>query len=741
MNMHTANFPLPPHVPGPRPRAFLRGLLALGIALLAAAPAQADVDEVFKRIQRDGDARVIVRMKADAGAASWSPTQPATRQRAAVAAALENVAPAMRNARVNAYRTFRTLPYLATTVNREQLLSLMTASEVDSVSLVRRERKLDNVSDLEKIQTTTAQASLDIVAAWIKGFDGTGYAVAVIDDGFNISHPMLAGKNVGDACFSSDFGTTTRNNCPSGTTPQIGVGAASNCVGDRCGHGTHVASIAVGNDGVNFGVARGAKLVPIDVFSTDSNPDDCSPDPAPCELTDSLAVLDALDYVNDRAAELKIAAVNLSLGGAARDGYCDDDPRKSVIDMLRQKGIAVAVAASNDGLTGKISAPACISSALGVGATNNGTTVASFSNFSSILDFMAPGVAIPGANSSGGGFVTRSGTSMSAPHVAGAWAVLRSAFPTGQFDQMETALKQTGIPVTRADTRINIPKIQVASAINRLQGKDRRIFNNLLSSSALGLGESFLRFFNDSTASGRVTVILRDVDTGAALGTWISPGIPARASPQFSIRTLETDAVAALGQVVASDTRPYYNLDITSTFQGYMQHVVWARGGGVFGNLSSCASGFATDASTLVNVHSSLNAFYPSRVRIVNTGATADYPVLSFYNVVTGALIATWTGPNIAPNASVDMTTLEFEQQNPALQIAVGAGVQQYNIKLSNLSGYLQHAVESRLVGALVDLSSKCDLGVAAASTSTSTSNTPSADGATASLFASERAE
>jgi hypothetical protein len=330
---------------------------------------------------------------------------------------------------------------------------------------------------------------------------------------------------------------------------------------------------------------------------------------------------------------------------------------------------------------------------------------------------------------------------MSAPHVAGAWAVLRSAFPTGQFDQMETALKQTGIPVTRADTRINIPKIQVASAINRLQGKDRRIFNNLLSSSALGLGESFLRFFNDSTASGRVTVILRDVDTGAALGTWISPGIPARASPQFSIRTLETDAVAALGQVVASDTRPYYNLDITSTFQGYMQHVVWARGGGVFGNLSSCASGFATDASTLVNVHSSLNAFYPSRVRIVNTGATADYPVLSFYNVVTGALIATWTGPNIAPNASVDMTTLEFEQQNPALQIAVGAGVQQYNIKLSNLSGYLQHAVESRLVGALVDLSSKCDLGVAAASTSTSTSNTPSADGATASLFASERAE
>lgn len=696
-------------------------------ALLAVAPAHAEIDEVLKRIQQDGQARVVFRMRTENGVAAWSATQSAPRQRAAVAAALENVAPSLRQARVNAYKTFRTLPYVAATVDRDQLLSLMTASDVASVSLVRRERKLENAQALEKAQITAAQASVDIAGAWAKGYDGSGYAVAVIDDGFNVNHPMLVGKNVGDACFSSDFGSTTKNNCPNGITPQIGNGAASNCGSGRCQHGTHVASIAVGNDGTNFGIARGAKLVPIDVFSTDTDPADCGDEPVPCELTDSEAVLTALDYVNEHATELKIAAVNLSLGGAPRDGYCDDDPRKSVIDMLRQKGIAVAAAASNDGLTGKVSAPACISSAFGVGATDNGTTVASFSNFASILDFMAPGVSVPGANSTGSGLVTKSGTSMASPHVAGAWAVLRSAFPTADFTLMETALKQTGVPITRGDTKIYVPKIQVASAISRLQGKDRRIFNNLLSSNATGLGQSFLRFYNDSSAAGTVSVILRDVDTGAALGTWTSPSIQPHASPQYSIRRLESDAAPAAGQIVASNTRPYYNLEIASTFTGYMQHVVWSPGGGVFANLSSCASGFTSDSATLVNVHSSLNANYPSRIRIVNTGAAADYPVLSFYNTTTGALIGTWTGANIAPNGSLEMTVTQFENQVAALKAAAAAGAQDYNVKLSNLSGYIQHAVESRLVGVLTDFSSKCDLGVVTATTTTTTGNTAAA--------------
>jgi subtilisin family serine protease len=695
-------------------RPLLRGPAVASLSVLAvlAAPAQAQVDDVLRHIQRDGQARVVVRMKADAGAATWSAQQTAPRQRRAVEAALENVKPSLREARIQAYKTFRTLPLVAATVDREQLLSLMTSADVASVSLVRRERKLESVQALEKAQLASSTASIDILDAWTKGFDGTGYAIAVIDDGFNVSHPMLTGKSVGDACFGSDFGSTTKNNCPSGVSPQIGAGAASNCPAgvDRCNHGTHVASIAVGNDGVNFGVARGAKLVPIDVFSTDTDPADCSPDPAPCQLTDSLAVLDALDYVNEHAAALNIAAVNISLGGSARDGYCDEDPRKGVIDMLRQKGIAVAISAGNEGLTGKVTAPACISSAMGVGATDDGTTVATFSNFASVLDFMAPGVSVSAANN-GGGLITRSGSSMAAPHVAGAWAVLRQAFPTGALEQMEAALKDTGTPITGATTRFSVPKIQVGNAIDRLQGKDKRLFNNLLSSNATGLGESFLRFFNDSDTPGTVSVTLRDVTTGAALGTWTSAAVPAHASPQVSMRTLETDAVPAAGQIVAANTRAYYNIEVTSTFPGYMQHVMWARNGGVFANLSSCASGFTSDASTLVNVHTALNTNYPSRIRIVNTGAVADFAVLNFYNVIDGALIASWTSPAIAPNASLEIKSAQLQQEIAALNTAVNAGLQQFNVKMSHLNGYVQHAIENGLVGAVVDMSSKCALG------------------------------
>ena len=710
--------------PVPMPRVISHFLRSLGRCLLlvllacaATAPAHADVEEVLKTIKRDGQARVVVRMRADAGAAAWSAKQTAPRQRAAVAAALENMKPSLSRARVNAYKTFHTLPLVAATVTQDQLIELMASADVETVSLVRRERKMADVTRiLETTQLATSVPSIDVPDAWAKGYDGTGYAVAVIDDGFNLNHPMLKGKAIGDACFSADFGATTKNNCPSGISPQVAPGAASNCPAgsSRCDHATHVASIAVGNDGINFGVARGAKLVPIDVFSKDTDPADCSPDPVPCELTDSLAVLDALDYVNEHAAQYNIAAVNLSIGGAARDGYCDEDPRKGVIDMLRQKGIAVAIAASNDGLTGKISAPACISSAVGVGATNDGTTVASFSNFSSILDFMAPGVGILAASGSGVGLVSASGTSSAAPHVAGAWAVMRQAFPTAPFDQLETALKQTGIPVTRTNSGITVPKLQVANAINRLQGKDKRIFNNMVASSAPALGQSYLRFYNNSAAAGSVTVTLRDSTTGATLGVWTSQPISPQASPQIALETIEREAVQSGTQPIVLSTRVYYNVDVTSSFNGYMQHVLWARTGGVFANLSSCASGFADDFSVVPNVHASTINGYVSRIRIVNTGINTDHAVLRFFNPLTGAEIGQWTSPDIASGASLEMTAGQLEAQVPALGLSVRSALLQYNVKLSNLSGYLQHVVENSAVGALVDMSSKCDLGVSA---------------------------
>lgn len=699
---------------------YIRPLLILAAVVapvVVAGPARAGVEDVLREVGESGSAQVLVRMKADGGGAvAWSPRLSVSRQRVAVATAFHEAAPALARARVGSVRRFRTIPYLATTVTREQAMALAGDQAIEGIFLIRRERRAQTTS-VERAQAvglSAAQLSIDLGSAWDRGFDGAGTAIAVIDSGINVNHPALAGKNVGDACFANTFGTTTRAQCPSGQTPQIGTGAASYCPSDstRCDHGTHVASLAVGNDNAGtgaYGVAKGAKLVPIDVFSLVTDAAECSPDPAPCVLTDSLAVLNALDYVNEKAVELKIAAVNLSIGGSSRDGYCDDDPRKSVIDMLRAKGVAVAVAASNGGQTGKITTPACISSAIGVGAVDNGTNVASFSNFATTLDFVAPGVSLSGAKGSGSGYGTRSGTSMSVPQVAGAFAVLRQAYPTLSVEALETALKQTGLAVSRADSGISVPKIQIGAALDRLQGVNRRLFNNVVASSS-SHGESMLRFYNPTPVAGNVRVTLRDGETGALVGDWLSPAIPPRASLQFSAKSIQTNATRG-GFPVAPELRAYFNFDVVSSFKGSVQHVLFSQQAGAISNLTNCGAAIPTDtAKHAMNVHASSFAGYPSRLRIVNTGAAPAAAPLTFYSAGTGTKIMDWVTPEIASGASYELTIPQFEARVSMPAGALEGGNGTYNVTLGNFSGYIQHLVENVEPGVLLDMTAKCDL-------------------------------
>ncbi len=690
---------------------------------LASGPVNAGVEDVLREIAPNGRAQVLVRMKADGGGgAPWTPRLSTSRQRVAVATAFNAAAPALRRARIAELRHFRTIPYIAANVTREQAMALAGEDTVEGIFLIRRERRADATQreSAQAVGLSAAQLSIDLGSAWDRGFDGTGYAIAVIDSGINFTHPALAGKNVGDACFANTFGTTTVAQCPSGATPQIGTGAASFCPGDstRCDHGTHVASIAVGNDSAvfgtpTFGVAKGAKIVPIDVFSLVTDPAECSPDPAPCVLTDSLAVLNALDYVNEKAIELKIAAVNLSIGGSSRDGYCDDDPRRSVIDMLRQKGVAVAVAASNGGQTGKISTPACISSAVGVGAVDNGTTVASFSNFANTLDFVAPGVSLMGAKGSGSGYGTRSGTSMSSPQVAGAFAVLRQAYPTLSLDAIQAALKQTGTPVTRADSGITVAKIQVGAALDRLQGVNRRFVNNVFAGVS-AQGESMLRFYNPSEATGNVRIAVRDGDTGAYLGDWTSPPIPSRAALQFTAKSVLANATRN-GFPVPPELRAYLNLEVASSFKGSTQHVLYSEQAHVVSNLTSCGATPSTDtAKQLMNVHSGVFAEFPSRLRIVNTGVASAKAKLSFYNASTGAKVFEWTTPEIASAATHEASVPSIEARVTIPAGTMDGGNGYYNVTVEGFSGYLQHLVENIGPGVLVDMTAKCDVIVSA---------------------------
>ncbi|MEV1172743.1 S8 family serine peptidase [Nonomuraea sp. NPDC049784] len=307
------------------------------------------------------------------------------------------------------------------------------------------------------------------------GKTGAGSVVAVLDTGVAVNHPFLQDRVLEEACFSpidADYSATSL--CPDGTEQQEGPGAADADQGPcadpalDCDHGTHVAGIAVGNgQGVTgappAGVAPGAELVAIQVFSKFTSEDLCGVGAAPCVLSFTSAQLAGLEKVLELKEEgVPLVAANLSLGGGQYTAACDADPRKTVIDSLRTAGVATVVAAGNDGFGAAVAAPACVSSAITVGATTDQDGVAPFSNRGALLDLFAPGVSIV-SSVPGNKWASLNGTSMAAPHVTGALAVLRQAMPDAPLAQLETALKTTGKSI--AYNGVTTPRIQVDAAV------------------------------------------------------------------------------------------------------------------------------------------------------------------------------------------------------------------------------------------------------------------------------------
>ncbi len=280
------------------------------------------------------------------------------------------------------------------------------------------------------------------------------------------NHPFLANKVVAEACFAlSDNGNG--GDCPNGQATQVADGAGMPCTFDptACRHGTHVAGIATGSGSDFSGVAPGANLIPIQVFHSTV---ECGFfESTPCARAFGSDIIAALEHVYELRDQYPIAAVNLSLGGGVSNSSCDADFPEflDVINNLKAAGIATVVASGNNSLPYALSWPACISSAISVAAVNEDDSVATFSNVSQDLDLFAPGSTIV-SSIPGGDFATFSGTSMAAPHVAGAWAVLEQANPAATVDDNLLQLETTGRPVTdiRASTNITKPRIRLGGA-------------------------------------------------------------------------------------------------------------------------------------------------------------------------------------------------------------------------------------------------------------------------------------
>lgn len=325
------------------------------------------------------------------------------------------------------------------------------------------------------------------VTAHVKGRTGTGSAVAILDTGVATRHPFLAGRIIAEACFSPvDPDYSASSLCPDGTQQQEGPGTADSATGPcaalaGCDHGTHVAGIAAGK-GTGIagtpvsGVAPGADIIGLQVFSKFTSEAFCGPGAAPCVLSFTSAQLAALEKVlRLRQSGTPVIAANLSLGTGRHTIACDSDPRKQAIDNLLTAGVATVVAAGNNGYTDAVGAPACVSSALVVGSTTDDDQLSSFTNRGPLLDLLAPGTGIV-SSVPGDGYAAKNGTSMAAPHVTGALAILRQAHPDQSVIQLQSLLRTTGKPITY--TGAVTPRIDIAQTLGGPGGKPGTDYNS-----------------------------------------------------------------------------------------------------------------------------------------------------------------------------------------------------------------------------------------------------------------------
>ena len=445
---------------GGREARVTRLILIVGAAVLALAARDAragDVADLLDRAAARGTVRVLARLDVPSTSKALASVDADAARVTAIRTARTALARDLEGTAYTTEREFSTIPYVALDVSPAALTALTLSGHVLGVEEDR----------LEKVMLPESVPLVQGDQAWNAGYDGTGWAVAVLDTGVYSAHPFLAGKVVSEACYSAT------GSCPNGETEMLGPGAGETCTyaPGSCPHGTHVSGIAAGRGSDFSGVARGASIIAMQVFSkfTGSDCDDDVEDP--CAKSYTSDTIAAMERVYELRNTYNIAAVNMSLGGGSYGSQlaCDqvDSARKAIIDQLRSVGIATVAASGNEGSTDAMSAPGCIRSVISVGATTKSDAIPSFSNSASFLTLLAPGRFILSSVPTSS-FQEISGTSEATPHVAAAFAILNQKLGRGDVDTVLSALQSTGIPIEDPRNGIVKPRIRIYDALLEL---------------------------------------------------------------------------------------------------------------------------------------------------------------------------------------------------------------------------------------------------------------------------------
>jgi serine protease AprX len=464
--------------------SLIAGILLVLLPVLVVAgpsPTQATVHpRVWETLQADGEAQVLVvlRAQADLRAADALPTRQARGRYVydtlwAVAQATQRGLRSALDAQGVDYQAFYIVNAIKLRAADALVRSLAARSDVDRIVPDPWIRGLPATSpavgtDLslpaglaapQGVEGNVTRIQADDV--WALGYTGQGIVVAGQDTGYDWDHPALKSQYRGwngtsvdhdynwhDAIHENDPHTPAGNPC--------GFSSAEPC--DDGGHGTHTMGTMVGDDalGNQIGVAPGARWIGCrnmeQNWGTPATYIEC--------FEFFLAPYPVLGGPAQGDPALAPHVVNNSWKCPAIEG-CDLDTLEAAVQALRQAGIVVVASAGNlgDSCSTVVHSPGIYRQSFSVGAFSHYTDqIASFSSRGPVTyggdtyrkpDIAAPGVSIR-SSVPGGAYTYLSGTSMAAPHVAGAVALLLSAAPgySGKVDAIEHILTTTTEPVT-----------------------------------------------------------------------------------------------------------------------------------------------------------------------------------------------------------------------------------------------------------------------------------------------------
>jgi subtilisin family serine protease len=415
----------------------------------------------------------------------------------------------------------------------------------------------------------------------------------VIDTGIRFSHNDFGGRAV------SGFDA-------------IDGGAADDCHG----HGTHVAGTVGGSA---YGVAKTARIYGVRVLN-------CSGSGTNAQ------VVAGIDWVTANA--VRPAVANMSLGGSANSAI------DTAVNNSISAGITYAVAAGNGNTLGVRQnacnySPARVPNAITVGATQSNDIAASFSNFGTCVDILAPGVGITSAwYNTNTATNTISGTSMASPHVAGVAALVLAANPTWQPQQVRDYLVNNGTANVISDVGTGTPN-RLLYVVNDGTPPPTNDFSVSVSPTS-----------GSTTPGGSVTATVGTaVTAGSAQSVGLTAsGLPSGATASFSPTTVTSGGSSTL-TIATSATTPAGTYPVTVTGTGAAAsrtatYTLTVTGGGGAG----CAGSNGADVSipdTNTNVTSGITIAGCNR----NASATSSVTV-NIVHTYRGDLVIDLVAPD-----------------------------------------------------------------------------------------------